>query len=119
MVEVAFQQGVRDYSGCELRQKWGPEKRKSFDLTDGITVRFTDLKLEGEDVRVESGRLEMSFNGEGFSRIPSAKLEVHDASAPGTALATLEYSRRKIEGMDPDTRFVSWRLPGSLKRASN
>ena len=114
-VTVVFQQGVNHYEGCVLGERWNANVRRGSRVIDGRTLTFRDLHLAGDDVRIESAELRMSFAEEGRSYIRNANVEIYDAAEKdGKALSLVEYRNAKLVGMDPKTRMVTWSVPPTL-----
>ena len=114
-VEMSFQQDVNHYAGCRLVDAWNSAYKGDRGDVNKLILIYADLKLPGDEVKVESAELRMRFVEEGYSRIKNAKLELYDAAEKeGKPVATVEYRDRKLVGMDPKTKIVTWTLPAEL-----
>ena len=125
VVNMVFRHGVNHYEGCVLGERWNANVRSANSRIDGRTLKFGDLRLAGDDVRIESAELRLAFAEEGLSRIRNADLEVYDGAEvagphvddrfkDGKALSLVEYRDAKLVGMDPKTRVVAWSVPPTL-----
>ena len=113
--EMVFQQDVNHYAGCKLADAWNSVSGGDRGDINKLILTYADLKLPGEAPNIEAAELRMRFAEEGYSRIRNAKLELFDnAEKDGKPVAVVEYRDRKLIGLDPTTRIVTWTLPAEL-----
>ena len=112
---MSFQQDVNHYAGCRLVDAWNSPCQGDRGDINKLILTYADLTLPGEDVKIASAELRLRFVEEAYSRIKSARLELYDAAEKaGQPVATVDYRDRKLVGMDPKTKVVTWALPAEL-----
>lgn len=114
--ETAFQNGFNQYAGCRMFAGSDLVRRERADI-NGITLVFADPQLPGENVEVQSARLEMVFLEEGWGRVSTATLALYDAADSGKdvkPLSVVQYAQKKLVGMDAATKVVSWDISASI-----